>query len=231
MADFAALGRTDPPGFARCEWGHVVVQHETVFKFTRQRIDFLCIALGAQRCNDQGLGFATCEQGRAMGAGQHTVADLNGAHGTGVATVDAGLACQDLTADDFGLDVEQHAFDLHAVKLDALLLQARHHGSVGFAAGLGARLLAADLVGGFQLALSEGCNLGDQVFIADRGLPGPLGLAGFANQLVDRIDGQLALLVTEHHTTEHDLFAQLLGFRLHHQHRSLGTRHHQIHAG
>jgi hypothetical protein len=87
-----------------------------------QRVDALCVALGAQRGDHQGLRFAAGEQRRAVGARQHAVADLDGAHGAGVAAVDAGLAGQDLAAHD-RLDVEQQAFDLDLVKGDAFGLQ------------------------------------------------------------------------------------------------------------
>ena len=66
------------------------MQHEAVFELTGQRVDALGIALGAQGGDDQGLGFAAGEQGRTVGAGQHAVADFDGAHGAGVAAVDAG---------------------------------------------------------------------------------------------------------------------------------------------
>jgi hypothetical protein len=46
---------------------------------------------------------------------------------------------------------------------------------------------------------------------------------------VDGIDGDLALLVAEHHGAQHDFLRQLLGLGLHHQHSGFGTRHHQIH--
>jgi hypothetical protein len=76
------------------------VQHEAVFVLAGQRVDALRIALGAQRGHHQRLGFAAREQRRAVGAGQHAVADFDGAHGARVAAVDAGLAGQDLAAHD-----------------------------------------------------------------------------------------------------------------------------------
>jgi hypothetical protein len=90
------------------------VQHEAVFVFAGQRVDALRVALGAQRGNHQRLGLAAREQGRAVGARQHAVADLDGAHGARVAAVDARLAGQDLATHDLGFDVEQQAFDLDA---------------------------------------------------------------------------------------------------------------------
>ena len=101
------------------------MEHEAVFVLAHQRVDALRVALGAQRGHDQRLGFAAGEQGRAVGAGQHAGADLDGAHGARVAAVDARLARQDLAAHDLGFDVEQQVVDLGGVELDAFGLQAR----------------------------------------------------------------------------------------------------------
>ena len=194
-----------------------------------QRIDALCITLGAQRGHNQRLGFATREQGRAVGTGQHAVADLDGAHGARIAAVDAGLASQDLAAHDARFDVEQHAFNLDGVELNTIGLQRCHHGCIGFAACLRAGLLVADLVGSAQLVVGQCHHLGDQGFVLGRRFPLPHGLARVAHQFVNGVDGHIALLVTEHHGTQHDFFGQLLGFGFDHQHCGFGTRHHQIH--
>ncbi|EWS64054.1 hypothetical protein Y695_02706 [Hydrogenophaga sp. T4] len=163
-----------------------------------------------------------------MGAGQHAVADFDGAHGAGVATVDAGLAGQDLATNDLGFDLEQQGFDGHAVESHALFFQGRHHVGVGAAASLGACLLVANLVGGLELGFGQAVDLGDQGLVLGGRLPVPGWLAGVAHQLVDRSDRDVALLVTEHHGAEHDFFAQLLGFGFHHQHGSLGASDHEV---
>jgi hypothetical protein len=43
-------------------------------------------------------------------------------------------------------------------------------------------------------------------------------LAARSARLDDRFDHRLEALVTEHHGAEHDLFRELLGFGLNHQH-------------
>ncbi|MNS73973.1 hypothetical protein D3C72_1074320 [compost metagenome] len=48
---------------------------------------------------------------------------------------------------------------------------------------------------------------------------------------MDRVDGDLHLLMAVHHGTQHHVFRQLLGFRFHHQHGALGTGHHQVQVG
>ncbi len=94
------------------------MQQEAVFVFTGQCVNTLGITLGAEGRYHQRLGLTAGEKGRAMGAGQHAVADLDRTHGTGIASVDARLAGQDLAANDAGFDVEQHAFDLDGVEFD-----------------------------------------------------------------------------------------------------------------
>ena len=68
------------------------MQHEAVAVFTHQGVDDLLVLLGTKRGNNQSLGFTTREQGAAVRARQHAQANLDGAHGTRVAAVDAGLA-------------------------------------------------------------------------------------------------------------------------------------------
>ena len=150
VADFAALGRSDAAGFTGGERRHVVVQHKAVFVVAAQSVDALRVTLGTQGGNHQRLGFATREQRGTVGTGQHTVADFDGAHGAGIASVDTGLARQNLAAHQLGFDVEQHAFNGHAVKRHAIGFQAVHHGSIGSAASLGTQLLVANLVSGGQ---------------------------------------------------------------------------------
>ncbi len=62
-----------------------------------------------------------------------------------------------------------------------------------------------------------------------RRLPVPDRLAGVLHQLVDRGDRDVALLVAEDHAAEHHFLAQLLGFRLDHQHRGFGAGDDQVH--
>ena len=228
VADFAALGRTHATGFAGGKGRHVVVQHEAVFKVAAQGVNTLGIALGAQGGNHQRLGFAAREQGRTVGAGQHAVADFDSAHRTGVAAVDTGLARQNLAANDFGFDLKQQAFDRYAVKRSAFGFERSHHVGISQAAGLGAGLLVANLVGSDQFVFGQAVNFGDQRFVFGRRFPVPHGLARIAHQFVDGVDRNIALLMAEHHGAQHDVFGQLLCFGLDHQHSRFRTRHHQV---
>jgi hypothetical protein len=100
VADLAALRAADAAGLAGGEGRHVVVEHEAVLVLAGQRVDDLLVAAGAQRGDHQRLRLAAGEQRRAVGARQHAVADLDRAHGAGVAAVDARLAVEDLAAHD-----------------------------------------------------------------------------------------------------------------------------------
>ena len=228
VADLAALGAAHTTRLAGGERGHVVVQHEAVLELAGQRVDALRVALGAQRGGHQRLRLAAREQRRAVGAGQHAAADLDGTHGAGVAAVDARLAVEDLAAHDARLDVEQQGLDLDRIEGHALLGQRRLDAGIGLAAGLGAGLLAADLVGRAQRALGQRRDRGHEGLVLGRRRPVPLGLAGLTHQLVDGGDGHLSLLVAEDHGAQHHLLGELVGLGLDHQHGGLGAGHDQV---
>ena len=82
----------------------VIVQHEARVGEALQPVDHLLGFLGAERGRDDRLGLAAGEQGRSVGARQEADADLDRAHGLGVAAVDAAAFLEDRAADDVGLD-------------------------------------------------------------------------------------------------------------------------------
>ena len=188
------------------------------------------VALGSQRRHHQSLRLPAGEQRRAVCTRQHAVADFDRAHGARVATVNARLAGQDLAADQSGLNIKQHALDLDRVKGKPFGFERRHHFRVGSAAGLGARLLVADLVGRTQLVVGKDAHLRDQYFVLGRRFPVPYRLAGVAHEFMDGGNRDVALLVAEHHRAEHDFFRQLLGLGLDHQHSGFGSGDDQVQA-
>ena len=82
--------------------------------------------------------------------------------------------------------------------------------------------LARDRIGRAQVLLDEA-----EHFLLDRGSVGQREFArllrGLFGELDDGLDHRLEVPVAEHHRAEHDLFGQLLGFQLHHQHGVLGA--------
>ena len=85
-------------GFADREGREVVVQHEGALVVALERVDVLLVLAGAERGDDQRLGLAAGEQGRAVGAGQHADLGHDRADGLGVAAVDAEAGVEDAVA-------------------------------------------------------------------------------------------------------------------------------------
>ncbi len=110
VADFAALRAAHAAGFAGGERRHVVVQHEAVVRTRRTARRCVC----ASRSVPSVATTSACVSPRVNSAepwvrGSTLLRISIGAHGAGVAAVDARLAGQDLAAHDLGFDVEQHA--------------------------------------------------------------------------------------------------------------------------
>ena len=82
--------------------------------------------------------------------------------------------------------------------------------------------LVGNRVGGAQILLDQAEHLLFERRIVGHGELARL-LGGLLGEPDDRLDHRLEMPVAEHHGAEHDLLGQLLGFRLHHQHRVLGA--------
>ena len=168
------------------------MEHEAIFKLASECVNTLRIALGAERGDDQGLRFAACEQGRAVGAWEHRIANFDGAHGARVAAINAGLACQNLTANGARFNVEQHVVNFDAIELDALLFQASFSRGIHLAASLRAGLLVADLVSGFDFFFSQRHDFSGQAFVFGFCCPGaalgPQRFARFFNEIMNRVN-------------------------------------------
>ncbi|CAM5196073.1 hypothetical protein CDEN61S_01829 [Castellaniella denitrificans] len=169
-------------------------------------------------------------------ARQHAQADADRAHGARVASVDARLAVQDLAADDFRFQGEQHVLDFDVVGRD-VAPGRRVFGQLGLDVGVdlaqarGALLLVAQLIDGLQGIEGGRAHGGGQDFVARGGLPVPFGLAGFGHQFMDGVDAGLHLFMAEHHGTQHHVFGQLFGFGFDHQHGGFGPGDHQVQLG
>ena len=171
-----------------------------------------------------------------MNARQHAKANADRTHGARIATVDARLAAQDLAAHDARFEIKEDVFDGNGIRDSGALLCCLCS-QFGFdfrgdLAQLGrALLLLADLVGGVQAVLGRCGHRCDQSLVLGGRLPIPFGLASVAHQVVDRIDHDLHLRVTEHHATEHDFLGKLVSLGFDHQHCGLGTGNDQVHLG
>ena len=96
-------------------------------------------------------------------------------------------------------------------------------------------MFAADLVSCFELGFSQGIDFGNECLVFGFSRPStfffPQRFARFAHQLVDGVDGNIALLVAKDDTAQHHFFVQLLGFRFDHQNGGFCTSNNQIHFG
>ena len=115
MADFAALGRTHATSFTGCERRHVVVHQETVTVLTHERINDLLVLLSAECRDDKRLCLTARKQRATVHTWQYTQTDFDWANSASVTTIDTWLSAQNLTADDFGFEIEQNVVDRHAI--------------------------------------------------------------------------------------------------------------------
>ena len=219
-------GRADAAGLADRERREVVVQQERLLVGALQRVDELLVLAGAERRHHQGLGLAAGEQRRAVGARQHADLGHDRAHRLDVAAVDAAAGVEDVPAHDLGFELLEDAGDAAACRMRGFSTpsgkKCRHDLGLGGLDRLVARHLVGDRVGGAQVLLDEAEHL-----LLERGIVGHRELArllrGLLGEPDDRLDHRLEMPVAEHHGAEHDVLGQLLGLRLHHQHRVLGA--------
>src|SRR5450830_180478 len=208
----------------------VVVQHEGVFFLAFQGVQQLCITGSTQCCNNQGLGFATGEQGRTVGLGQNTDFDVQRTYGLGVAAVDTWLAVDDVFANGAVFDFAESGFHFAGGRLAFFTGQLGNH--------LVFQLAQTRVTVGLD---GDGVGLGDRVaeLGTDRaqqgggfwsGSPGPGWLGSFGGQLFDSLDNHLEFIVGEQHGAQHLVFGQLFGFRFNHQYRFRGTGNDHVQA-
>ena len=96
---------------------------------------------------------------------------------------------------------------------------------------LRALLLVAQQIGLLEGLFGERLDATDEGLVLGRRLPIPLWLAGLLYEPIDGIDGMAHLLMAKHHRTQHDVFGELVGLRLHHEHGRLGARHDKVETG
>ena len=155
------------------------------------------------------------------------------AHGVERATVDADLGGQHRVAHGLVFEFAEFlrqlgalpavGFGLFGQRGQHVLLQRRD------------RVLALQLVahreGLGQAITNGGLERLDDTSGRGRCGPRPLRLAGFGNEFIDGVDGDLHLLVAEHHRAEHDVFGQFHRFGFDHQHRVGGAGDDQLELG
>ncbi len=205
------------------------MQHEGLFALARQAVDDLRVAARAQRGHHQRLSFAAGEQGRTMGSRQNAGADVDGAHGLGVAAVDARMAAQDALAHQSMLEIEEFGGYFGRGELQRIALrQGFEQGALDLADPGVTLLFLRHRIRGRQILRGEGADGMLQFHDLFGRRPVPFRLACFRGQFLDRLDRHLHLFMAEHDPAQHDLFIQAVGFGLDHQHAFLGAGDHEI---
>ncbi len=126
----------------------------------------------------------------------------------------------------------EHAGDTELVVFRLLAFRevVRHHLFLGFADRRVAILLHRDGIGGSKLLLDQ-----PEHFLLERALVCDLDLAwllgGFFGKVDDRLNHRLEMPMSEHHSAEHDVFVEFLGFGFDHQHRVGGAGDNEVELG
>ncbi len=205
------------------------MQHEGFTALTFERIDDLRVAARSERGDHQCLGLATGEQCGTVSARQHADLDGDRADRSGIASVDPRLTVEDALTHDVAFQLEQGRIDLVVGPLRAVAAgESGHRLRLDLGEARVALLLLRDDIGLGKSGLSVQCNGTGEVGVVDRGLPGPARFARLGDELLDRADGGLHLLVPEHDGPEHHFLGQPARLGLDHQHRVLGAGHDQV---
>ncbi len=139
-------------GFTDAVGREIVVQHEALFGGAGERVDELLILAGAERGDDDGLGFTAGEQRRAVRARQEADSCLIGRTLVDRAAVDAALFLDDARAHDIGFHGLEGFLEHVGVARPVGVRVALHQSGLGFIAqradgGVTQVLLAVIFVG------------------------------------------------------------------------------------
>ena len=228
VADLAPPRRPQHARFADAVGREVVVQHEVFAVIAAQRVDDLLVLAGAERGDHQRLRLATGEKRAAVRPRQDADLADDGAHGTGVAAVDAPAGGQDVASDDLLLQALENAgqklgidgFVRRQLGADAIL-DRRHLLLAGQLDRLGISLA--------QVGFGHPGNPRRQLVESGRRPGNRQRLLGTGlGQIDDGIDHRAHLSVAEHDGAQHHLFGKLGGLGFDHQHAFARTRQHQI---
>ena len=144
VADFAAAGAHDATCLADREMREAVVEKELLLgRSAGVGVEFLDVVRGPECDRGEGLGLATREHGRAVGAGEEADFAADGADGGRGTAVEAFSFVQDEAADGFLLDVVEGVLDDELVDLfgsEQLLELVTHLGLDGLAGGFAGKL-------------------------------------------------------------------------------------------
>ncbi|MNL02136.1 hypothetical protein D3C87_1226350 [compost metagenome] len=229
VTDFATARGAHTARFTDRVGREVVMQKETFLVHAGQAVDILFVFAGAERRNNDRLGFTTGEQRRAVRTRQDANFRNYRTNGREVAAIDAALGVENVPANDLRLKVLEDSADFFRAVLrfaffrQEVSLDLRLYGVDGGVTGS----LFGDLVGGAQFGFGKA-----EHFVFERGeifrFEFARFLGGNFSELDDRVDNRLEAAMAEHDGAEHDVFVEFLGFRLHHQDGVLRAGNNQI---
>ncbi len=151
----------------------------------------------------------------------------NGPNSARVAAINARLTGKNTLAHQVLLNGLEHVLDF--VFGGATFNRQRSHtGLAHFRHAVVAQRFFRDAISLAQVSLDLSFNGGGELFVHGRRLPVPTRLASFCGQIANGLDHNLHFLVGKQHRTQHLVFRQFLGFRLHHQYGVLRACHDHI---
>ena len=144
-----------------------------------------------------------------------------------IAPVDAGLTCQNTTANDALLQALKDVLDV-VLGRTTFSCQLSDNLILHLANALIALGFFSDAIGIAQRSRGRRFDRRNQLRVCLRRLPVPTWLTRLTDQLIDRVDDRLHLLVRIQHSTQHLVFGQLFCLRLDHEDRVFGASDHHI---
>ena len=184
MSNLAA-SRSEAAGLPDGVWGEIVVEHEAVAPVALDVVQDLLIEHGAQGGDGQGLGFASREQGRTMGARQESNLTGYGSDFLEATPVDTKSLVQDGVPEDVVLEVlHEGGKELALDFVDKYIGELRFRLLDGGAHGGAPLLLDLDEECYREALRSETFDFGRAVQGCLQGCQGTLFLAGQGAELL-----------------------------------------------
>ena len=229
VADFATTYAGHTSNLTNGERREVIVQHELPLLLAFVAFHALRIVGGAERCADEGLGFAASEESRTVHAGEDTGLDGDLANLVEGAVIGANALVEHLLAEDALAEALEVLGELLGSRwivggerfLELVLNLLDLSVAVEFGVLLGVEsVLEAVAVLRLQIVCVG--------FVVLKRGDGAFGLAREGDEVVDACDDLLDLFVGEFDGTDDNFFGDFLGARLDHHDAVFGADNHDV---
>ena len=204
------------------------MEQEVVSTLAHQLVEVLRITGGAQGRGNQRLSFATGEQRGTVGTRQNASTHVQTTDHVFFTAINTRLACQYAATNNVFLDGVQDFTQFVSVQGFIFSHQSRdgfRFDHVNLSITL---LFVSDTVSIAQTSFCQCGNARVQRFVDGFWLPVPTRFASFFRQLVDSLNNNLLLFMTEYYSAQHLVFAQQFSFGFNHQYGSFGTGNNQV---